>query len=216
MTRTGIDIDEAKVERNEFGLWLGWTLATAIGMLLGFIPSIFLVDVLDLQWARILVPLVAGFLIGLSQWMVLRAYLVESYDWVLAGGASWAVGYALGLFMINILSGTVFAGFVGFVSFGLIVAIFQWPLLRREIPSIWAWILANVVGWTAGFYLSQGALNLFFNDPAIAPLASTSVISAISGLVAGAVTGLALVWIVRQPDRLLVADQRLDESSRGS
>ena len=203
MTRTGIDIDEAKVERNEFGLWLGWTLATAIGMLLGFLPSIFLVDVLDLQWARILVPLVAGFLIGLSQWAVLRNYLVESYDWILAGGAGWAFGYALGLFMINALSGTGFGGFVGFVLFGLVVAVFQWPLLRREIPSIWAWVLANVVGWTAGFYLSQGALNLFFNDPAIAPLASTSVTSSISGLVAGAVTGLALVWIVRRPERVL-------------
>ena len=47
-----IDIDEAKVERNEFGLWLGWTLATAGGMLIGFLPSIFLVNVLDLGLAH--------------------------------------------------------------------------------------------------------------------------------------------------------------------
>jgi hypothetical protein len=32
-----IDIDEAKVARNEFGLWLGWTVATAIGMLIGYL-----------------------------------------------------------------------------------------------------------------------------------------------------------------------------------
>lgn len=200
MAQTGIDIDEAKVARNEFGLWLSWTLATALGMLLGFLPSIFLVNVLDLQWARIIVPLLAGFLIGLSQWAVLRNYLVESSDWILAGGTSWAMGYALGLFLINSLSNTGIGGFVAFVLFGFIVAIVQWPLLRREIPSVWAWILANVIGWTAGLYLSQGALNLFFNDPAIPPFASTSVVSGVSGLVAGAVTGLALVWIVRKPE----------------
>lgn len=202
MTQREIDIDEAKVARNEFSLWLSWTLATALGMLLGFLPSIFLVNLLDLQWARIIIPLLAGLLIGLSQWAVLRSYLVESYDWVLAGGASWAVGYALGLFLINSLSATGLGAFLGFALFGVIVAIVQWPLLSREIPNVWLWILANVIGWSLGFYLSQFSLNLFINDPAIAPIASTSVVSATSGLIAGAVTGLALVWIVRQPDRV--------------
>lgn len=196
-----IDIDEAKVNRNEFGLWLGWTLATVIGMLLGFLLSIPLVNVLDLEWARIIVPLLTGFIIGLSQWAALRSYLIDATDWILAGGTSWAVGYALGLFLINSLANTVLGGFIGYILFGLIVAIVQWPILRREIPNVWAWILANVIGWTLGFYLSQISLDFFFNDPAIAPVASTSVISSISGLVAGAITGLALVWIVRQPER---------------
>lgn len=201
MTRMGIDIDEAKVQRNEFGLWLGWTLATAVGMLFGFLPSLLLVNVLDLQWARIIVPLLAGFLIGLAQWAVLRNYLVESADWILAGGTSWAVGYALGLFLINSLSNTALGGVIGFALFGAIIAIVQWPLLRREIPNIWSWILANVLGWTAGFYLSQVALSLFFsNDPAINPVVSTSFVSVVTGLAAGAITGLALVWIVRRPE----------------
>lgn len=196
-----IDIDEVKVNRNEFGLWLGWTLATAIGMLLGFLIAIPLVNLLNLQWARIIVPLLTGFLIGLSQWAALRSYLIDAADWILAGGTSWAVGYALGLFLINALADTILGGFAGYLLFGLIVALVQWPILRREIPNLWAWILANVIGWTLGFYLSQVSLDLFFEDPAIAPVASTSVISAISGLVAGGITGLALVWIVRQPER---------------
>ena len=203
-----IDIDEVKVNRNEFGMWLGWTLATAVGMLLGFLLAIPVVNLLDLSWARVIVPLLAGFLIGLAQWVVLRDYLVDATDWILAGGTSWAVGYALGLFLINSLAGTVLGGLIGYILFGVIVAIVQWPMLRREIPNVWPWILANVIGWTAGFYLSQVALELFFNDPAIAPVASTSVISAISGLVAGAVTGLALVWIVRQPERVTTINTR--------
>jgi len=197
-----IDIDEAKVNRNEFGLWLGWTLATTIGMLLGFLLSIPLVNVLDLEWARVVVPLVAGFLIGLSQWAVLRNYVVDTTDWILAAGTSWAVGYALGLFLINSLASTALGGFVGYILFGVIVAIMQWPILRREIPHVLPWIIANVLGWTLGFYLSQFALNLFFNDPALAPIISTSVISSISGLIAGAITGMALIWIVRQPERV--------------
>lgn len=198
---TIIDIDEAKVNRNEFGLWLAWTLATALGMLIGFLPALLLVNVLDLQWARVIVPLLAGFLIGLAQWAVLRNYLTSPADWILAGGTSWAVGFALGLLLINLLSSTLLGAWVTYVLFGVIIAVIQWPILRREIPHLWMWILANVIGWTAGFYLSQVALNAFFNDPAIPPITSTSFISVVTGLVAGAITGVALVLIVRQPER---------------
>ncbi len=196
-----IDINEAKVARNEIGMWLEWTLATALGMLLGFLPSIVLVNLFDLPIARILVPLWAGFLVGLAQWVVLRKYVNEVSDWILAAGASWAVGYALGLLIMNGLTDTGLDAFCGYVLFGVIVALVQWPILRREIPHVWMWILANVTGWTAGFYLSQLSLGLFFNEPVINPVASTSVLSGVSGLVAGAITGIALVLIVRQPEQ---------------
>ena len=73
-----IDIDEVKVERNELGLWLGWTLATAGGMLLGFLPTILLVNVLNLGLAQIAVPVLAGTVIGFAQWLVLRRYITAS------------------------------------------------------------------------------------------------------------------------------------------
>jgi MFS family permease len=195
-----IDIDEAKVRRNEFGLWLGWTLATAVGMLVGSLLSIPLVNLLNLQVARVIVPVLTGFLIGLAQWTALRSYLVDGAGWVLAGGTSWAVGYALGLFLVNSVASTGAGSFIAYVLFGFIVAILQWPLLRREIPHVWMWILANILGWALGFYLSQVALNLLFDEPSIHPLASTSVLSTVSGLVAGAITGVALVLIVRLPE----------------
>ena len=195
-----IDIDEAKVERNEFGLWIGWTLATALGMLLGFLPTIPLVNALDLGLARVLVPILAGILIGFTQWIVLRSYLTASSDWILAGGAAWAAGYALGLFLLLNISGTFVGGILGYVLFGIVVALVQWPVLRREIPNALLWLLASALGWTAGFLSSQAALSLFLSGPTIPPLASTGVIAGVSGLVAGAITGAALVWIVRQPE----------------
>jgi hypothetical protein len=195
-----IDIDESKVERNELGLWLGWTLATAGGMLLGFLPTILLVNMLNLALAQIIVPVFAGTIVGLAQWIALRRFLTAHSDWILAGGTSWALGYVVGLFLIQRMPGTLLGGLAGYLLFGAVVALVQWPLLRREIPSLLVWMLASAVGWTVGFFASQAVLSLFYNGTLIAPAVSTTVIAVTSGLVAGAITGVALVWIVRRPD----------------
>jgi len=194
-----IDIDEAKVERNELGLWLGWTLATAGGMLLGFLPSILLVNVLSLGLAQIAVPVLAGTVIGFAQWLVLRRYVTASTQWNWSDGISWAAGYILGLLLIQMLPSTVFVVFIGYFLFGVIVALVQWPVLRREIPHALTWIIASALAWAVGYWVSQAVLSLF-TDPLIAPAVGTSVIAITSGLVAGAITGIALIWIVRKPE----------------
>jgi len=194
-----IDIDEVKVERNELGLWLGWTLATAGGMLLGFLPTILLVDVLNLGLAQIAVPVLAGTAIGFAQWLVLRRYVTASTQWDWTDGISWAAGYVLGLLLIQLLPSSIFAAFIGYFLFGVIVALVQWPVLRREIPQVFTWLVANALAWAAGYWASQAVLSLFI-DPVIAPVVGTTVIAVTSGLVAGAITGLALIWIVRKPE----------------
>ena len=194
-----IDIDEVKVERNELGLWLGWTLATAGGMLLGFLPTILLVNVLNLGLAQIAVPVLAGTVIGFAQWLGLRRYLTASTTWDWTDGISWAAGYVLGLLLIQVLPSTVFVAFIGYFLFGAIVALVQWPVLRREIPQVVTWLVASAVAWAVGYWASQAVLSLF-TDPLIAPAVGTAVIAITSGLVAGAITGLALIWIVRKPE----------------
>ena len=194
-----IDIDEVKVERNELGLWLGWTLATAGGMLLGFLPTILLVDVLNLGLAQIAVPVLAGTVIGFAQWLVLRRYVTASTQWDWTDGISWAAGYILGLLLIQLLPSSVFAAFIGYFLFGVIVALVQWPVLRREIPQVFTWMVASAVAWAVGYWVSQAVLSLF-TDPLIDPVVGTTVIAVTSGLVAGAITGLALIWIVRKPE----------------
>ena len=194
-----IDIDEVKVERNELGLWLGWTFATAGGMLLGFLPTILLINVLDLGLAQIAVPVLAGTVIGFAQWLVLRRYVTASTRWDWTDGISWAAGYILGLLLIQLLPSTVFAVFIGYFLFGVIVALVQWPVLRREIPQVLTWMIASAVAWAIGYWASQAVLSLF-TDPLIDPVVGTTVIAASSGLVAGAITGLALIWIVRKPE----------------
>ena len=194
-----IDIDEVKVERNELGLWLGWTLATAGGMLLGFLPTILLVDVLSLGLAQIAVPVLAGTAIGFAQWLVLRRYVTASTRWDWTDGISWAAGYILGLLLIQLLPSAVFAAFIGYFVFGVIVALVQWPVLRREIPQVLTWLVASALAWAVGYWVSRAVLSLFTN-PMIEPVVGTTVIAVTSGLVAGAITGVALIWIVRKPE----------------
>jgi hypothetical protein len=194
-----IDIDEVKVERNELGLWLGWTLATAGGMLLGFLPTILLINVLNLGLAQIAVPVLAGTVIGFAQWLVLRRYVTASTQWDWTDGISWAAGYILGLLLIQLLPSTVFAAFIGYFLFGAIVALVQWPVLRREIPQVFTWLVASAVASAVGYWVSQAVLSLF-TDPLIDPIVGTTVIAVTSGLVAGAITGLALISIVRKPE----------------
>jgi hypothetical protein len=202
-----IDINEAKVKRNEIGLWLAWTFATALGMLIGYLPLALLVGSLDLGFARVIVPIISGIFLGLAQWLVLRPYISKSYDWILNHAVGWVVGYTLGLYVVQLLSKTSLGMLVGFISFGVIVALFQYPALRREIPHLATWILANVAGWTLGAYLSLLAAGVFFQNQVPTTFTSVLVTVGITGLVAGAITGLALIWIVRQPDRLVASSE---------
>ncbi len=196
----GIDIDEAKVQRNEVGLWLGWTLATVLAMLIAFLPPALIVDQLPLWLARILIPLWAGFLVGVLQWLVLRRYVTSTHDWVLNVGAGWGLGFALGLLLIQALGKSFLGAVVGYILFGVIVGLIQWPVLRREIPSVVPWVLASVVGWALGAILGPIVLSLFVRGGTIDPLVGAAVIAGVTGLVAGAITGLALIWIVRKPE----------------
>lgn len=195
-----IDIDEAKVNRNEFGLWLAWTFATALGMIVGYLPAALVVGEIDYGIARVVVPLLAGLVLGVAQWLVLRGYVTASYNWIINHAAGWVVGYAIGLLVVSLLSAIPFGALVGFLLFGVIVALFQWPIFRREMPQIWPWILANVIGWTLGAFISQWVTGAVFQNMSPSLLGSTLLTVGITGLVAGAITAFALIWIVRKPE----------------
>jgi hypothetical protein len=197
-----IDIDEVKVHRNETGLWLGWTLATALGLILGYLPAALFVNELDLGLARIIVPLLAGTLIGLAQWLVLRNYVTDCSDWVLYLAGSWVLGYTLGLLVVDLLASTFLGIVFSYILFGIIIALFQWPVLHREIPRIWMWVLANVVGWGLGAFLAQLAIAGLYGSNQPSLITITVVNMAVTGLVAGLITGIALVLIVREPERI--------------
>jgi hypothetical protein len=200
-----IDLDEAKIARSEPGLWLGWALATAAGMVVGFLIAVLLVNVLDLDLglSRVLVPLLVGLLVGFAQWLVLRRYMVSSQDWVLAGGAGWAVGYALGLFIVQSMAGSPLGMWIGYILFGILIGLVQWPILRREIPRAFTWVIASLVGWAVGAGLSYLIVNLLITGDQADLTLVAALDAGLTGLFAGLITGLALYWLVRQPDRVV-------------
>lgn len=198
---TTIDINEAKVIQNPLGLWLGWMLATAIGMMIGFLPAEAVADLLNLGWAKVLIPLFAGALIGFLQWIVLRSYLTHATDWITSAAVGWMAGYAVGLLVIKSLASGFGQTFIGYVIFGIIVSVIQWPVLRREIPALLPWAVANVIGWTSGFIVGQWIGGSLYLNSGLKPEISAALIAGISGLIAGAIIGAVLVWIVRQPER---------------
>ncbi len=196
-----IDIAEAKVEQSEGKLWLGWVITTGLGLLIGFLPSGALAEIFGLGIARVLSPLIAGALIGVGQWLVLRQYITECSDWILVTGAGWGIGYAVGIYILQMLPPGWWYGLLGISLFGLIVALTQWPILRREIPNIFPWILGNIFGWGVGFMLSQFIAKLIYNNFEVSELIISTAILTVNGLISGAIIGVILIWIVRKPEK---------------
>ena len=197
-----IDISEQKVNRNEFGLWLGWTLATAVGMVVGYLPAALFIQDVPLWIARVLVPLLAGILISAAQWLVLRNYVVNSRSWMINHTFGWTIGYIIGLLVVSLVSGFPLGGLIGYLLFGIIVALFQFPVLRREIPHLWVWVVANMIAWTLAAYVSQVVAGSVFITTKTTLVTSTLLTVGVTGLVGGAITAIALIWLVRKPDQL--------------
>lgn len=80
--------------------------------------------------------------------------------------------------------------------------------MRREIPHVVAWVLASMTGWGLGALVSQWIVYPLIAQaeqasPAGLNILSSMLINSITGLIAGAITGLVFVWIVRQPEKAM-------------
>lgn len=146
----------------DWTLWLQWLAVTALGWLLG--------GVLLPEPASV----IAGLVIGVLQWVVLRQRLPQAGWWILASAAGWAGGWATVIALAplgpGILTATVLGAAMGTT---------QWILLQRHFYRAGWWIVVSALGWTAGLALLTGPL--------------------LVGAVAGAVTGIALELLMRYP-----------------
>ena len=122
-----------------------------------------------------------GILMGLLQWLVLRGHIKRAGRWLLAClGALMAAG--LVIFGVGIVD--VDLGWIGGISvFGTVAGIFQWLVLRGQVPKAGWWVLASTVGWVVGMPLGDIA-----GPPGL-------------GAAYGAITATALVLLLRQGPR---------------
>ena len=156
---------------------------------------------------------------GIMQWLVLRRHLSAAESWLVASATGGAIGGALG-FASWVIVGRDEFGVVSFsqetltVAFtvvGAIVGIAQWLVLRGQVYRAGLWVLISTLGWAMGQAASgpAGRLgeSLFYRlafgietvRDGFLPIAGFVVGFPLFGLLTGAITGVAMVWLLRQP-----------------
>jgi len=179
-----------------WGFWPKWVVANTIGWPVGSVAGVAVGLAVGLAMAKVagmvageviglLVALVVlGALVGAAQWLVLRWHVSQARRWLLATIVGWA-------------------------CFGIT----QWLVLRREFARASGWLAASIVVSPAvmfvGLLVAGGAAEYVgwvvggseaANPTSLAFLMLLGPIFALlAGALYGAVTGIALRWVLRQP-----------------
>lgn len=155
----------------------------------------------SLAWAVLLGAALAGATLGSLQWLILRRQLTGMNWWTVASMVGFTLGFTLVWALSGARHGTAFghhaiphavdgAGIVGGAVIGAVLGSMQ-LLLRRWRRSQMAWWMgATILGCTAGW---AGAIAM-----PVTGVPAHFVGGATFGIVYGAVTGAALVWLLRQ------------------
>jgi hypothetical protein len=205
-------------------LWLRWTLATALGELLGFSLAMVLGALIYLAigtsletygdaamlGSAMLAGIVEGSILSFAQWLVLRRHIrsLPLKEWWLGtmGGAvaAYMVGTAVGVYSGNLIAFAqlhivVIVGFglVFVAALGAILGFAQWLVLRRHLTKASLWITANIVAWTVGLAVGITGPTLIDDWSAIGLVVVMGTTAGLlMGAVVGLITGAALVHIL--------------------
>jgi hypothetical protein len=183
---------------NDWSQWLWWVLASAMGaaialaavpFVLRSIHSIVIVDE-DRLFGILLAPML-GLFIGAMQWFVLRRHIPRAAWWVPASVAGYIAVLILAALSTNLGQAAIegIADDVMLMSvLGTVVGVPQYLVLRKYFPKAQWWVLASAIGMLS--YLLGGAI------PAH-NLIELVRLGVLSGAFSGAVTGIALVWLLQ-------------------
>jgi hypothetical protein len=187
-----------KGSQAERGFWLKWVLASTVGWFVGFIMmfiiGLLMAESFDIEWLTDLVMgIMFGIGVGILQWLVLRRRIAGTGWWVLGSAAAGAVISQgnLASYYESLSFGTLLRYTVVVSLGGAVAGIFQWLVLRGKVSRAGWWVLASTVGWALGIALWDAGWD--------AGTEYGTLLLVGSGPVLGAVTGAALVWLLRQP-----------------
>ena len=142
---------------------------------------------------------VGGLAFGAMQWLVLRARVRRVGLWMLAGTIAMAIAWPV--------TGPTAMGrnvFLFGILFGISLGIFQYVVIARwSRYSLW-WIPLSSVAWISGItalsYNAFAELALRMGDYSLLSLAIFLTWFSMPGIIAGSVTGVALIWLFRHPE----------------
>jgi hypothetical protein len=127
---------------------------------------------------RFLLPNLAFLTVGIGlailQWLVLQHRIRKSWRWMVATALGWLLGSTLILAFLP--EGM---DFLAGIIIGITTGTAQWLVLRSELDWAGWWIVISVVAWTTGMALLPGVM--------------------LTGVMAGAISGLALILLIRFP-----------------
>lgn len=202
------------------GVWLQWVLASMLGFAVGaamgnavansippmvctqsFSDSLIdrltnfpcILQTLDLDLALIVVIL--GLAGGFMQWLVLRRRIAGTGWWVPAStlGLPVALVIAVGAMRLGGIPSPILLG----VLFGVVSGILPWLVLRRQLAQAGWWVPAHLLGSLVG-----GAMGIVAFH-AVSLIGFYQLVWAAAGAMfgagLGAITGITLVWLLRQP-----------------
>ncbi len=195
-----------KIKRSQvgWGFWLQWVVASTVGLYVGWVLAFVLLAfngiVLGLEYCDACDGLAwgigLGIGIGVLQWLVLRRRVSGAGWWVLASAAGgygiWQLGFtgysdSLEMSYVSLL------GWTGVVALsGAVTGTLQWLILRGQVSRAGWWVLASTVGWGLSVTVARAFPWGVGDSDAVGALVVTAA-------VLGAVTGGALVWLLRQP-----------------
>jgi hypothetical protein len=202
-----------------FGVWIAWTVSTAVSGGLAFILAAYLVPIIlpeayfsssvgltgdnliphFLVWLMSLLAL-ASPLIGFSQGLVLAG--AHYKEWRL-----WAIASSVGVFIAILLiafSSTIVGQLGVFLVPGYVYGLAQWFVLRRSTKEAFWWVVANGIGWIIAVILGLALANVLlpgdWNGLPFYPAASAihfALTSSIIFAIFAAITGLVLLVLLK-------------------
>lgn len=178
-------------------------------------------EVLSLAALMVTLGAIEGLIVGYAQWRAFRAELpamtCRAWTAATAGGAfiAWLLGMIPSTIMNLRGNGTTepapdpsaalmlsLAALMG-LALGLILALPQWLVLRRQVRHAGWWLPANALAWSAGMPVIFGGIDLVTSAgvntaPVVVRILLIALTLALAGAVVGVAHGAALVWLLTQ------------------
>jgi hypothetical protein len=180
-----------------------WAAATTLGIALGFVLIYAIIAAIKLMMrgfnedramGTMLAPALA-ICVAVLQWLVLKRYIARAGWWIIAGMTGWIFAFAIlraltgspgALMALAARTDTTLYSVAFMLVFGLVSGVVQWPILRQHTRWASLWIPACMIG-------------LALTGAAIGKSIDRVEDMAALGAIPGAVTGLALFLLLRQP-----------------